>query len=59
MSLAVVGAVAVVMGVRWRRTGKFMPAGIVMGLSLLMVAFYVWNFLYVKPPPHKLEARRV
>ncbi|XP_052007652.1 transmembrane protein 14A [Xyrauchen texanus] len=36
-SLIASGALAVVMGMRFRKSGKLMPAGIMAGLSLLMV----------------------
>ena len=38
------------MGLRWRKTSKFMPAGIVALLSIAMVGFYVWNLVYIKEP---------
>ncbi|XP_023145332.1 transmembrane protein 14A [Amphiprion ocellaris] len=37
VSLLAAGALAVVMGMRYRKSGKLMPAGIMSGLSLLMV----------------------
>ncbi|XP_062852033.1 transmembrane protein 14C [Trichomycterus rosablanca] len=36
-SLVASGALAVVMGIRFKNSGKLMPAGIMTGLSLLMV----------------------
>ncbi|XP_051504536.1 transmembrane protein 14A-like [Myxocyprinus asiaticus] len=36
-SLIASGVLAVVMGMRFRKSGKLMPAGIMAGLSLLMV----------------------
>ncbi|MCJ8730932.1 hypothetical protein PDJAM_G00189930 [Pangasius djambal] len=36
-SLAASGALAVVMGIRFKKSGKLMPAGIMAGLSLMMV----------------------
>ncbi|XP_073691340.1 transmembrane protein 14A [Garra rufa] len=36
-SLMAAGVLAVVMGMRFRKSGKLMPAGIMAGLSLLMV----------------------
>uniref|UniRef100_A0A3B4D8K5 Transmembrane protein 14A n=1 Tax=Pygocentrus nattereri TaxID=42514 RepID=A0A3B4D8K5_PYGNA len=36
-SLAASGALALVMGLRYKNSGKLMPAGIMTGLSLLMV----------------------
>ncbi|KAG9274840.1 transmembrane protein 14C [Astyanax mexicanus] len=36
-SLAASAALAVVMGMRFKKSGKIMPAGIMTGLSLLMV----------------------
>ncbi|XP_051507492.1 transmembrane protein 14A-like [Myxocyprinus asiaticus] len=36
-SLIASGVLAVVMGMRFRKSGKLMPAGIMTGLSLLMV----------------------
>ncbi|KAL4640891.1 transmembrane protein 14A [Arapaima gigas] len=37
ISLIASGSLATVMGVRFRKSGKLMPAGIMTGLSLLMV----------------------
>ncbi|KAI4875785.1 hypothetical protein NFI96_018327 [Prochilodus magdalenae] len=37
ISLAASGALGLVMGMRFRKSGKLMPAGIMAGLSLLMV----------------------
>ncbi|XP_060781430.1 transmembrane protein 14A isoform X1 [Neoarius graeffei] len=37
ISLAASGALAVVMGIRFKKSGKLMPAGIMSGLSLLMI----------------------
>ncbi|XP_033469923.1 transmembrane protein 14A [Epinephelus fuscoguttatus] len=37
VSLLASGVLAVVMGTRYKRSGKLMPAGIMAGLSLLMV----------------------
>jgi len=40
--------VALIMGDRYAASGKFMPAGLVLGLSVLMLAFYAWKLLVVK-----------
>nr|XP_046257805.1 transmembrane protein 14A [Scatophagus argus] len=37
VSLLAAGVLAVVMGMRYKKSGKLMPAGIMSGLSLLMV----------------------
>ncbi|KAM8852469.1 1-acyl-sn-glycerol-3-phosphate acyltransferase epsilon isoform X3 [Synchiropus splendidus] len=37
VSLLSAGVLALVMGLRYKKTGKMMPAGIMTGLSLLMV----------------------
>ncbi|XP_024153599.1 transmembrane protein 14A [Oryzias melastigma] len=37
VSLLSSGALAVIMGMRYKKSGKLMPAGVVLGLSLLMV----------------------
>ncbi|KAM4729692.1 transmembrane protein 14A [Anableps anableps] len=37
VSLASYGLLAVIMGIRYKKSGKLMPAGIMTGLSLLMV----------------------
>lgn len=37
VSLIASGALAVVMGTRYKKSGKLLPAGIMSGLSLLMV----------------------
>lgn len=50
VSLMVSLLLAGMMGVRWRRVGKFMPAGMVSLLSFIMVLFYMWNLLYVREP---------
>ena len=37
--------VALVMGDRYAQSGKMMPAGLVLGLSLFMLAFYAWKLM--------------
>ncbi len=45
VSFAVALFLTFAMGLRWHKTGKAMPAGIVAALSGGMSAFYVWNML--------------
>ena len=45
MSLAIALCLSVVMGLRYYRTGKVMPAGALAVLSGGMSLFYVWNML--------------
>ena len=52
VSLLVTLGLTAIMGARWHRTGKFMPAGLVVLLSAAMVAFYVWNLAHYKEPLH-------
>lgn len=50
VSLVVAVGLTGVMGARWTRTHKFMPAGLLSILSGLMAAFYVWNIAVLKGP---------
>ena len=45
VSLAVAAVLTLAMGLRWQKTGKAMPAGIISILSGAMSIFYVWNLL--------------
>ncbi len=45
VSLCVALVLTTAMGLRWHRTGKIMPAGLVALLSGGMSVFYVWNML--------------
>eukprot|EP00301_Raphidiophrys_heterophryoidea_P005071 c12166_g1_i1.p1 GENE.c12166_g1_i1~~c12166_g1_i1.p1 ORF type:complete len:134 (-),score=23.06 c12166_g1_i1:118-519(-) len=42
-SLVVSALLSVIMGIRYSSSGKFMPAGLVFGLSAFMSAFFVWE----------------
>lgn len=48
VSLMASGVLSVVMGVRFKKSGKLMPAGIMSGLSLLMV-FRLLSLAMVSP----------
>eukprot|EP00873_Tetraselmis_striata_P018801 jgi/Tetstr1/439065/TSEL_027555.t1 len=53
MSLLLSAALTYVMRMRYNQTGKFMPAGLTMGLSGLMALFYTWSLLAGPTPPSK------
>jgi uncharacterized membrane protein (UPF0136 family) len=50
VSLLVAVGLTGVMGARWSRTHKFMPAGLISIISVCMAAFYVWNLAALKGP---------
>jgi len=59
VSLLVTVGLTAMMGVRWQRSGRFMPAGLVSLLSAGMVVFYVWNLQHFKEPIIKPGGQKV
>jgi len=50
VSLLIAVGLTGMMGLRWQRSGRFMPAGVVTILSAVMVVFYIWNLQHFKEP---------
>ena len=53
VALAVAVMLAAVMWLRWQRTQKVMPAGLVSVLSAAMAAFLLWHLVCKPPPGHR------
>lgn len=58
VSLLVSLLLSVVMGLRWHKTGKVMPAGVIFVISAAMTIFYIWNLQHFKEPLTKPAAAK-
>jgi len=53
LSLGISSILTLVMGLRYRETNNFMPAGLIAATSAGMSAFYIMNLLSKKKPNYK------